>query len=95
VCRHCIVLAALGQTTPMLTLEAHQCTSMLRYKNETIIFSTRILHVIMMFVVLYQCFIQIFYFCRNARAHTYNNITHMYISYRVIIRFRCNARALT
>ena len=34
-----------------------------------------------------------FVFRGIARAHTYN--THMYISFRVIIRFRCNARALT
>jgi hypothetical protein len=59
-----------------------------------IMFSTRILHIIVMFVVLYQCFIQMFYCRHNAQEHTYNNITHMYISYCVIIRFRCNARAL-
>jgi hypothetical protein len=41
-------------------------------------FSTRILHIIVMFVVPYQCFIQMFYFRRNAREHTYNNITHIY-----------------
>jgi hypothetical protein len=43
-----------------------------------------------MFVVPYQCFIQMFYFRRNAREYTYN-----IYCYRVIIRFRCNARAHT
>jgi hypothetical protein len=47
-------------------------------------------NIIVMFVVSYLCFILIFNSRDNTRAHTY-----MYISYRVIIRFRCNARALT
>jgi hypothetical protein len=35
-----------------------------------IMFVTHILHIIMMFVVPYLCFIQNFYSCRNVRAHT-------------------------
>jgi hypothetical protein len=35
-----------------------------------IIFATRILHIIAMYVFPYLCFIQIFYSRRNARAHT-------------------------
>jgi hypothetical protein len=34
--------------------------------------------IIVMFVVPYQCFIQIFYFRRNVRTHIYNNI-HTYV----------------
>jgi hypothetical protein len=35
-----------------------------------IMFFTQILHIIMAFVVLYLCFIQIFYFPRSARTYT-------------------------
>jgi hypothetical protein len=35
-----------------------------------IMFATQILRIIVMFVVLYLYFIQIFYSRRNARAHT-------------------------
>jgi hypothetical protein len=55
-----------------------------------------------MFVILYLYFILNFNFCGIAHAqmdsetfsHNKKN-THMYINYRVIIWFRCNARALT
>jgi hypothetical protein len=42
-----------------------------------IIFATRILHIIVMFVIPYLCFIQIFYSRCNARTHIYHsNIYH-------------------